>query len=82
MTVDLCIDHEEIKIANTRKILFADGLWVGNLISESVEISPEHQEILINVGKYARHHGYVVLRDVIVEWIFLLEKMVKYLLRK
>ncbi len=59
MTVDLCIDHKEIKIANTRKILFADGLWVGNLISESVEISPEHQEILINVGKYARHHGYV-----------------------
>ena len=59
MTVDLCISHEEIKIANTRKILFAEGLWVGNLISESVKVSPEHQNILIKVGEYARHHGYV-----------------------
>ena len=59
MTVDLCVSDKDIKIANTRKILFADGLWVGNLISESVKVSPEHQEILIKVGEYARHHGYV-----------------------
>ena len=26
MTVDLCISDDDIKIANTRKILFADGL--------------------------------------------------------
>ena len=58
MTVDLCISDKEIKIANTRKILFAEGLWVGNLISESVRVSPQHQETLINVGRYARHHGY------------------------
>ncbi|MBA59219.1 MAG: hypothetical protein CMQ40_08610 [Gammaproteobacteria bacterium] len=58
MTVDLCITDKEIKIANTRKILFAEGLWVGNLISESVKISPEHQSTLIKVGEYARHHGY------------------------
>ena len=43
MTVDLCISDKDIRIANTRKILFADGLWVGNLISESVKVSPEHQ---------------------------------------
>tara|TARA_B100000886_G_C20403810_1_gene483787 strand:+ start:310 stop:1632 length:1323 start_codon:yes stop_codon:yes gene_type:complete len=59
MTVDLCISDEDIRIANTRKILFADGLWVGNLISDSVRVSPEHQEILIQVGEYARYHGYV-----------------------
>ena len=59
MTVDLCISKDEIKIANTRKILFAEGLWVGNLISESVTVSSEHQETLMNVGRYARHHGYV-----------------------
>ena len=58
MTVDLCINEENIRIANTRKILFADGLWVGNLISESVKVSPEHREILIKVGEYARYHGY------------------------
>ena len=58
MTVDLCISDEDIRIANTRKILFADGLWVGNLISESVKVSPEHQKILIKVGEYARYHGY------------------------
>ena len=58
MTVDLCISDDDIKIANTRKILFADGLWVGNLISDSVKVSPEHQKILIKVGEYARYHGY------------------------
>ena len=58
MTVDLCITDSEIHIANTRKILFADGLWVGNLIGDSVSLTPAQQAQLIRVGEYARSHGY------------------------
>ena len=59
MTVDLVIADSEIRIANTRKILFADGLWVGNLIGNSVQLSDAQQAELIKVGEYARSHGYV-----------------------
>ena len=58
MTVDLYVSDAEIRIANTRKILFADGLWVGNLIGQSVSLTPEQQAILLKVGEYARTHGY------------------------
>tara|TARA_A100001037_G_scaffold290407_1_gene303195 strand:+ start:40 stop:1332 length:1293 start_codon:yes stop_codon:yes gene_type:complete len=58
MTVDLRISDEEIRIANVRKILFAEGLWVGNLIGSSVELTKEQEEILLQVGKYAREMGY------------------------
>ena len=59
MTVDLVVSTNDIKIANLRKILFADGLWVGNLIGDSVSITDEQSRTLIKVGEYARHHGYV-----------------------
>lgn len=59
MTVDLMISKDDIKIANTRKILFADGLWVGNLIGDSVAVTAEQASALLQVGEYARHHGYV-----------------------
>ena len=59
MTVDLMISDKEIRIANTRKILFADGLWVGNLIGDSVSLTEEQNQILLKVGEYARHYGYV-----------------------
>ena len=58
MTVDLVVSNAAISIANTRKILFADGLWVGNLIGESVQLTSEQESVLINVGEYARQHGY------------------------
>lgn len=58
MTVDLFVSDDDIHIANTRKILFADGLWVGNLIGESVELNEEQTATLVKVGEYARHHGY------------------------
>jgi len=58
MTVDLFVSNDEIHIANTRKLLFAEGLWVGNLIGESVQLTDAQIEILLMVGKYARHHGY------------------------
>ena len=59
MTVDLIVKPDEIRIANVRKILFAGGLWVGNLIGESVSLADEHRALLLKVGDYARRHGYV-----------------------
>ncbi len=59
MTVDLIISDDDIRIANVRKILFADGLWVGNLIGGSVELTEAQRAVLINVGEYARSMGYV-----------------------
>lgn len=59
MTVDLVVSTDDIRIANTRKILFADGLWVGNLIGNSVSVTEEQANALLQVGEYARHHGYV-----------------------
>ena len=58
MTVDLVVSDSDIQIANTRKIIFADGLWVGNLIGDSVKLTPTQESVLIKVGEYARHHGY------------------------
>jgi glutathione synthase/RimK-type ligase-like ATP-grasp enzyme len=59
MTVDLVVSTDDIRIANIRKILFADGLWVGNLIGDSVSVTEEQVKALLHVGEYARHHGYV-----------------------
>ncbi|MFP6793433.1 MAG: hypothetical protein VB996_09240 [Pseudomonadales bacterium] len=59
MTVDLVVSTDDIRIANTRKILFADGLWVGNLIGNAVSVTEEQASALLHVGEYARHHGYV-----------------------
>ena len=58
MTVDLFVSDTEIRIANIRKILFAEGLWVGNLIGEGVGLTAEQESILLKVGEYARSHGY------------------------
>ncbi len=58
MTVDLVVSDSDIRIANTRKILFAEGLWVGNLIGDSVQLTPAQESLLLKVGEYARHHGY------------------------
>jgi|TARA_B100000315_G_C14574063_1_gene587064 hypothetical protein len=58
MTVDLIVSDTDISIANTRKILFAEGLWVGNLIGDSVQLTEAQEAALLNVGQYARQHGY------------------------
>jgi len=59
MTVDLVVSKTEIRIDNIREILFADGIWVGNLIGKSVTLSEKQTRVLLKVGEYARHHGYV-----------------------
>lgn len=58
MTVDLCVSDLDISIANVRRILFAEGLWVGNLIGPDVALTPAHEDVLIEVGRYVRGLGY------------------------
>jgi hypothetical protein len=58
MTVDHVVSDSDIRIANTRRILFAQGLWVGNLIGQSVSLTEGQQATLIRVGEYARYFGY------------------------
>jgi hypothetical protein len=57
MTVDLRVTDQEIAIANVRRILFADGLWVGNFVPRGAALTPEQEAALLRVGEYARHHG-------------------------
>lgn len=59
MTVDLRVTPDEIVIANVRKIMFADGVWVGNLIGPDVILTEAHRKVLLNVGEYARAQGFV-----------------------
>jgi hypothetical protein len=58
MTVDLIVRDDSIEIANVRRILFADGLWVGNLIGGGVTVDPAHERALLRVGEYVRDLGY------------------------
>lgn len=57
MTVDLFVADKEIRIANVRQILFADGLWVGNYVPAKTPLTAEQERQLLKVGEYARHHG-------------------------
>ena len=58
MTVDLTISDSNIEITNVRRILFADGLWVGNYLSDDLAVSHHHRQALLNVGAYVRSLGY------------------------
>lgn len=60
MTVDLRITPDEISVANVRKIMFSEGLWVGNLLGPEVVLTNAHKEVLMKVGDYARAHGFVL----------------------
>ncbi|MCC5874358.1 MAG: hypothetical protein JJU22_18320 [Gammaproteobacteria bacterium] len=59
MTVDLRIDPESVAITNVRQILFLNGLWIGNFISDTLTLTAEQQAALIRVGEYVRSKGYV-----------------------
>lgn len=59
MTADLIITDTDISISNVRQIMFAEGIWVGNLIGPGVLCTPEHEAALLQVGEYARAQGYV-----------------------
>jgi len=58
MTVDLCVSDNAIEITNVRQLLFADGLWVGNLMGSAATLTEHHRETLLRVGEYSRAHGY------------------------
>ena len=58
MTVDLFVSNSDIHITNVRRILFADGLWVGNLIGPQATLNDEHERELKKLGHYALAHGY------------------------
>ncbi|MDA0338988.1 MAG: hypothetical protein O2910_04000, partial [Proteobacteria bacterium] len=58
MTADLFVSNTDIHITNFRKIMFADGIWVGNLIGPDVEVTDAHRRELIKIGEYARSHGH------------------------
>ena len=58
MTVDLEVTDKNVAITNVRKIMFADGLWVGNLLGPDVVLTNAQIEALIKVGHYAQTHGY------------------------
>lgn len=58
MTVDLTISDSSIEITNVRRILFADGVWVGNYLRDDLALSDDHRQALLNVGAYVRSLGY------------------------
>jgi hypothetical protein len=58
MTVDLTITDTSTVITNVRQILFANGLWVGNLLGPRVSLTGEQEQALLRVAAYARNHGY------------------------
>ena len=58
MTVDLCVSDQDVSITNLRKILFAEGLWVGNYLGPDLELSEQQRAPLLRVGEYVRQRGY------------------------
>ena len=58
MTVDLTVSDSNIEVTNVRRILFADGLWVGNYLRDDLPLSDRHRQALLNVGAYVRRLGY------------------------
>lgn len=58
MTVDLTVSDSEIDITNVRQILFAQGLWVGNYISDRLQLTAQQRNACLAVGRYVRELGY------------------------
>lgn len=58
MTADLRVADDSIEINNVRQILFQDGLWVGNYISDHIPLTETQRAALIRVGEYVRSKGY------------------------
>ena len=58
MTVDFVITDKECKIDNTREVLFADGMWVGNHLKRDLSLSEKQKEILLRCAKWLQSEGY------------------------
>ncbi|MEZ5597556.1 MAG: hypothetical protein R3E84_14415 [Pseudomonadales bacterium] len=58
MTVDLFVSDAGVHIDNMRKILFANGLWVGNYIRGGNWPTAGQREELLRVGDFVRAEGF------------------------
>ena len=58
MTVDLTVSDTDIEITNVRRILFAEGLWVGNYLRDDLPLTERQKAALLHVGEYIRSLGY------------------------
>ena len=58
MTVDLTVSDTDIEITNVRRILFAEGLWVGNYLRDDLPLTQRQRAALLHVGEYIRSLGY------------------------
>ena len=58
MTVDLTVSDTDIEITNVRRILFAEGLWVGNYLRDDLPLTERQRTALLHVGEYVRSLGY------------------------
>jgi len=58
MTLDLSITEDTISVTNIRRILFAQGLWVGNYISDRLQLTPSQEAVCLAVGRYVQAQGY------------------------
>ncbi|MFN3231573.1 MAG: RimK family alpha-L-glutamate ligase [Alphaproteobacteria bacterium] len=56
-TADLYIDDRTIELDNVRRILDADGLWIGNLMPAKNPLTPEQEATLLKIGDYVRQFG-------------------------
>jgi|TARA_B100002003_G_scaffold251529_1_gene295642 glutathione synthase/RimK-type ligase-like ATP-grasp enzyme len=56
-TIDLLVTDTSIEVDNVRRILVADGLWIGNHIPADIPLTTEQKATLISVGEYVRSHG-------------------------
>lgn len=57
-TADLLLTNEEVSLDNVRRILVADGLWIGNLIPAENPMTDAQLSTLLNVGRYAQQFGF------------------------
>lgn len=57
-TIDLHITDRDISVDNVRRIMLADGLWIGNLHPVDYPLTPGQEATLVNVGEYARSFGF------------------------
>jgi len=57
-TADLYIDDTDVKLDNVRRILVADGLWIGNHIRYENPLTPAQEDVLLQVGHYVKQFGF------------------------
>ena len=57
-TADLLVTDGAVSLDNVRRILVADGLWIGNHIPVEHQLTEAQEDILLNVGRYVQQFGF------------------------